>query len=58
MLEEEYKDFLVPNAEFEPGYDLTICIKTDSFPQTVKISKKDSEEVATEKQKSNSDVRD
>ena len=49
MLEEEYKDFLVPNAEFEPGYDLTICIKTDSFPQTVKISKKDSEEVATEK---------
>ncbi len=46
MLEEEYKNFLIPAAEFDDGYDLTIKIDTSAFPQTEKISKKDSEDVA------------
>ena len=57
MLEEEYKQFLIPQAEYDDGYDLTIKIDTSTFPQTQKISKKDTEEVSAQKREDNDQKR-
>jgi len=46
MLEEEYKEYLVPKEEYDAGFDVTLAISTASFPQTKKIKKTDAAEVA------------
>ena len=32
MLEEEYKEYLVPKDEFDQGFDVTLAIDTSGFP--------------------------
>ena len=47
----------IPKEEFEEGYDFTLKISTDAFPQTEKISKKDSEDVVEKKRADNDAAR-
>ena len=34
MLEEEYKEYLIPKEEYEDGFDITLKIDTSGFPAT------------------------
>lgn len=37
MLEEEYKDYIIPEAEYDEGFDLTLSIDTGALPKTKKV---------------------
>lgn len=57
MLEEEYKEYLVPKDEYDAGFDVTLAIDTSGFPATKKIKKTDDEETAQKIRDENDEVR-
>ena len=57
MLEEEYKEYLIPKEEYEDGFDITLKIDTSGFPATQKIKKSDDEETAQKKRDENDEIR-
>ena len=58
MLEEEYKEYLVPKEEYDAGFDVTLAISTAAFPQTKKIKKTDAAEVAETIRTENEQIRE
>ena len=44
MLEEQYKEYIIPKDKFDEGFDQTLEFDTSTFPKTQKIKKKDTEE--------------
>ena len=57
MLEGEFKDYLLPKEEFDPGYAVTLAIDTSKFAQTKKIKKADDEETAAKIRAENEAIR-
>ena len=57
MLEEEYKEYLVPKDEYDDGFDVTLKIDTSGFPATKKIKKTDDEETAAKIREENDEIR-
>ena len=57
MLEEEFKDYLLPKEEFDQGYAVTLAIDTSKFAQTKKIKKSDDEETAAKVRAENEAIR-
>ena len=57
MLEEEFKDYLLPKEEFDQGYAVTLAIDTSKFAQTKKIKKSDDEETAAKIRAENETIR-
>jgi len=49
MLKEIYADYLLPESEWDPSFDVTLKIDCDGLPKTQKISKKTMDEDTQEK---------
>lgn len=44
MLQEIYADYILPEAEWDPDFDVTLKIDCNGLPKTQKISKKTMDE--------------
>ena len=57
MLEEEFKDYLLPKEEFDAGYCVTLAIDTSKFAQTKKVKKDFDEGTAAKIRAENEQIR-
>ena len=57
MLEEEFKDYLLPKEEFDAGYCVTLAIDTSKFAQTKKLKREYDEETAAKIRAENEQIR-
>ena len=44
MLEERYKEHMIPQEEWDPDFDITLAISCEGLPQTKKVKKSMTEE--------------
>jgi len=56
MLNAIYADYLLPEAEWDPDFDLTLKIDCSNMPKTQKISKKNMDEETQEKVRQENDL--
>lgn len=57
MLEELYKDYLLPESEWDPDFDLTLRIDPGNLPKTQKVKKSMDEETQERVRDENEKVR-
>lgn len=57
MLEELYKDFICPKAEYTQDFDVTLNISTKGLPQTKRVKKSMTEEEGNKIREENEHIR-